>query len=195
MDQRVAIKPANEQLKWMVERLLSLLSSMADAGNAEKAARFRAELSSYKSQLAHPVPGESVDVAARKCLALCQDYFEQGDTFRLNYHSEYAAIIDVLREAITSLVEERHCDGMVIGSAQTFRDLVAIQDIRDLKRRIEVEVVALEQTIRERAALHERTISALTKKANGLEQKLSRTRKQLTDSQAESSLDTLTKVS
>ena len=195
MDQKSTIDPITEKLNWFVERLLVLLSSMAAAGNAEKTATFRSELAVYRKKLAQTASSESLDAASRKCLALCQDFFEQAGSYRLNHNSEYAEIIDVLREAITSLVEERQCDGMVISSAQRFRDLAALQDIKELKAQIEAEVQALEKTIRKRDDLHEKSIRTLSKKVQTLELKLSRTRKQLVETQVENAIDPLTEIS
>src|SRR5215471_18466188 len=78
-----------DQVCWLVERLLALLSSMAAAGKSEKAAEFRLDLNLYRRRLAKPRLGESLDETVRKCLALCQDYFQQGDSFRVNNEAEY----------------------------------------------------------------------------------------------------------
>jgi diguanylate cyclase len=112
----------------------------------------------------------------------------------INHDVEYAAIIDSLREVLKSLVEDQSIHGTLIGSGQRFRELVAIQDIHQLKARIEQEVQSLQQTIREREEVHRKTVIRLTKSVHALEQRLSRTRKKLNETEAENSIDPLTQV-
>ncbi len=112
-----------------------------------------------------------------------------------NHDVDCAAIIDSLQEILKSLVEDQLVHGTLIGSGQRFRELVTIQDIHDLKARIEQEVQSLQQTIREREEAHRNTIVRLTKSVHALEQRLSRTRKKLNETEAENSIDPLTQVS
>jgi diguanylate cyclase (GGDEF)-like protein len=195
MDTKTVEATTLDRLGWLVERLLALLSSMAAAGNSETTAKFRFDLNAYRKELLDLKPCESFDTAARKCLALCQDYFEQEDSFRLNHASEYSAIIDALRGALASLVEDESVEGMLIGSPFRFRELVAIEDIHQLKVRIEQEVQILEQTFRARAAARRKTVEILTKNVQLLGQKLSGTRRVLNETQVENSLDPLTTLS
>src|SRR5579862_2803170 len=112
-----------------------------------------------------------------------------------NHDAEYAAIIDSLREVLKSLVEDELVHGTFICSGRRFLELATIQDIHHLKARIEQEVQTLQQTIRKREGIRRDTVVRLTKSVHVLEQRLSRTRKKLNETEAENSIDPLTQVS
>lgn len=139
-------------------------------------------------------PGQEV---RKGCLTLSAGvlrHSQEEDFLPTNHDDEYAAIIDSLREILKSLMEDQLVHGTLIGSGQRFRELVTIQDIHDLKASIELEVQSLQQTIREREEAHRRTIIRLTRSVHALEQRLSRTRKKLNETEAENSIDPLTQV-
>jgi diguanylate cyclase (GGDEF)-like protein len=186
--------PRIEQARWLIQRILGLLSSMAAAGSSDRAAEFRKELAAYTKSIVNPMPGESVDAAARKCVALCQDFFHKGDSYRVNNETAYSEIIDVLRDAIRVLAGEVSLDGMVTTSAARFRDMVEIQDVSELRKCMVEEVQTLERSVREYQSRREQTITRLTERTQSLEQRLTRTRERLSLTLAESSVDSLTRI-
>jgi diguanylate cyclase (GGDEF)-like protein len=183
-----------DQARWLIQRLLSLLSSMAAAGTNDKAAEFRSEMAGLAKLIVNPLPGESGDIASRKCLALCQDFFQQGNSYRVNNEGTYEEVIDLLRDALRTLAGEASLQGMIITSTARFRDMVEIQDVFQLKKRLVEEVHALEQNVRDQQANRDRTMHQLTERAQSLEQRLHRTRERLSVTLAESSMDPLTRV-
>ncbi len=185
---------AIDETRWLIQRLLSLLSSMAAAGNSEHAAEFRKDIATFTRAIVHPVRGESVDAASRKCIARCQDFFQKADSYRVNHESSYQEIIDVLRDAVRVLAGEVALDGVVTTSATRFKEMAETQDISQLKKKIVEEVQALERAVSEHRARREQTITSLTERTLSLEQRLTRTRERLSLTLAESSLDPLTRV-
>jgi diguanylate cyclase len=140
------------------------------------------------------VPGQEV---LKGCLTLSAGlmrHSQEEDFLPTNHDADYAAIIDSLRGILKSLVEDQLVQGALIGSGPRYRELVTIRDIHDLNARIEQEVQSLQQTIREREEAHRNTIVRLTKSVHALEQRLSRTRKKLNETEAENSIDPLTQV-
>lgn len=187
--------PVLDQWRWLVQRLFALLSGMAAAGNAEKAAGFRADLSTCTRDLLNPASGESIDAAARKCLALCQDFFQHTDSVQVNYEAEYSAIIDTMREALRTLAAQANLDGTIIGSAARFREMAQIEDICVLRSQIAAEVQVLEQAVLKEKSQREQTEKALNDRVQSLEQNLSKTRERLNRTEAEGALDPLTRLS
>jgi diguanylate cyclase (GGDEF)-like protein len=185
---------ALEQARWLIQRILGLLSGMAAAGSSDRTVDFRAELATLSKAIINPGSSESVDTASRKCLALCQDFYQRADSYRVNNENTYGEMIDLLRDAVRTLAGEASLDGMVITSTERFRDLVEIQDVFELKKRMVEEVHALERNVRTYQANREGTIKKLTERTQTLEQRLNRTRERLTLTLAESSLDPLTRV-
>jgi len=185
---------AAEQSRWLIQRILALLSGMAAAGSSDKAAEFRRDLAAVTKTIVNPLPGESVDTAARKCVALCQDFFQKADSYRVNNEGVYAEIIDLLRDSVRILAAEVSLDGMVTTSAARFKEMVEIQDVFELKKRMIEEVHTLERNVREYRVRREQTVNKLTERTQSLEQRLTRTRERLSITLAESSLDSLTRV-
>jgi diguanylate cyclase (GGDEF)-like protein len=194
VDLKDSSEPSAEQSRWLIQRLLSLLSSMAAAGNSDKAAVFRNDLAAVSKTIVNPLPGESVDTASRKCLALCQDFFQRADSYRVSNEGTYEELIDLLRDALRSLVGEASFEGMVITSTARFREMVEIEDVFDLKKRMVEELHTLERTVREQRANRDNTIHKLTERTQSLEHRLTRTRERLSLTLAESSLDPLTRL-
>jgi len=185
---------AIEQSRWLIQRILGLLSGMAAAGSSDKAAEFRKDLAVLVRTIVDPVPGESVDTASRKCVALCQDFFQRADSYRVNNEGTYSEIIDVLRDAVRALASEISLDGMVTTSTARFKEMVEIHDASELKKVMLEEVHNLERTVREYRSRREQTVTRLTERTQSLEQRLTRTRERLSLTLAESSLDSLTRV-
>jgi diguanylate cyclase (GGDEF)-like protein len=186
--------PGIEKARWLIQRILSLLSSMAAAGSSEKAAEFRKDLAVLATAIVNPVTGESVDAASRKCVALCQDFFQSADSYRVNHEGAYGEIIDVLRDAVRALASEVSLEGMVTTSTTRFKEMAEIQDVSQLKKSIVEEVHSLERRVREYRTRREQTVNKLTERTHSLEQRLTRTRERLSLTLAESSLDSLTRV-
>jgi diguanylate cyclase (GGDEF)-like protein len=167
---------------------------MAAAGSSDKAAQFRKDLAVLTRSIVNPLPGESVDATSRKCVALCQDFFQTSDSYRINNEATYNEIIDVLRDAVRALAGEVSLDGLVTTSTARFKEIVKIEDLSQLRKRMTEEVQSLEQRVREYRASRELTVNKLTERTQSLEQRLTRTRERLSLTLAESSLDSLTRV-
>jgi diguanylate cyclase (GGDEF)-like protein len=186
--------PGIEEARWLIQRLLALLSGMAAAGSSDKAAEFRKDLAVLTRSIVNPLPGESVDATSRKCIALCQDFFQTSDSYRINNEATYNEIIDVLRDAVRALASEVSLDGLITTSAERFKEIVELEDLSQLKKRMTEELHGLEQSVREHRARREQTVNELTERTQSLEQRLTRTRERLSLTLAESSLDSLTRV-
>ena len=183
-----------EQSRWLIQRILALLSSMASAGSSDSTAEFRKELEALSNLIVDPAPGESIDAPSRKLIALCQDFFQSADSYRVNNEGIYGEIIDILRDAVRTLAGDVSLDGMVTTSAARFKEMAELQDLSQLKERIVSEVQALESGVRDYRARREQIVSKLTERTQSLEQRLSRTRERLSLTLTESSLDSLTRV-
>ncbi len=194
VEQRDKTDPAVEQTRWLIQRLLNLLSGMAAAGSSDKASEFRKDIATFTKAIVDPLPGESVDAASRKCIARCQDFFQKADSYRVNHEGAYTEIIDVLRDAVRALASEVSLDGIVTTSAARFKEMVETQDLSKLKTQMVEEIAKLEQAVQENRIRREQTISQLTERTRSLEQRLTRTRERLSLTLAESSLDPLTRV-
>lgn len=194
MDYKEDIAPGTDQSRWLLQRILTLLSGMAAAGSSDKAAEFRRELVLVTRTIINPLPGESVDTASRKCVALCQDFFQSASSYSVSNEGAFGEIIDLLRDAVRTLAGEAALDSMVITSTMRFKEMVEIHDVFQLKKRMVEEVRLLERSVREHQGRREQTVTKLTEQTQALEQRLTRTRERLTLTLAESSLDPLTRI-
>ena len=184
----------SEQFVWLVQRLLDVLSGLAVFGNPERASRFRAELEVYRREVTDPLACESIDATARKCLALCQDYFQHVRTHQFRNETEYGSIIDILRQAIATLTAGTSLQSTVLGSVQRFRELVKLDDIEVLRKKIVQEVHLLEAAMEEKKRESEQFVELLSSRLEFIENKLCDTQLRLKKTETETSVDALTGI-
>lgn len=194
VDYKDDLAPGTDQTRWLLQRILTLLSRMAAAGSSDKAAEFRRELGLVTRTIVNPLPGESVDTASRKCVALCQDFFQSASSYRLSNEGAFGEIVDLLRDAVRAMAGEAALDSMVVTSTMRFKEMIEIHDVVQLKKRMVEEVLLLEHSVREHQGRREQMVNRLTEQTQSLEQRLTRTRERLTLTLAESSLDPLTRI-
>ena len=183
-----------EQFVWLVQRLLTLLAGLAVFGDPELASRFRAELEGCRGELSRSEPGKSVDATARRCVALCQDYYQDAKNRQAMTQAEYNAIIDVLRQAISNLSGGNALHSTVISSALRFRELARLEDIGELRKKIEQEVRDLERSAEEKRKQGEQFVALLAQRLEVIEGKLCDTQDRLKKTESETAVDPLTGI-
>ncbi len=183
-------------LIWTIDRLLVLLSEIAVSGkDPGRTSRFRTDLSGFRRRFTEHSAGESLDPVARKCVALCQDYFQYFAAAHSRNEKEYGLIIDLLRQAIATLTSGASLHSAVLGSTQRFKELAKLDDLQELRKRIADEVIDLEREVRSKQLESERFTASLVERLEFIECKLSDTENKLKKSETETSIDPLTGIS
>jgi diguanylate cyclase len=172
----------------LIDRLLSLLSDAAVEGGTLKTREFRSRLQAYRQRLAAPDGKRDFARYSTECLQLCEDYFRRSRKYLLERESEFAEVINFLRESVGRLAGDAHSfSAQLSQSSERMERLSDIEDIRELKKQISTEVQQLKRTIDEKKERDAASYSRLTKRVELLQQSLEETRE-------EASLDGLTSI-
>jgi diguanylate cyclase len=177
-----------EQPAGLIDRLLALLSDAAVEGGSLKTREFRARLQTYRHHLAASEGKKDFARYSAECLHICEDYFERSGKYVLERESEFAEVINYLREAVSRLAGESHSLTTELSqSSDRIQRLTDIEDIRELKKQISTEVQQLKRTIDEKKQKEEASYSRLSKRMELLQHSLA-------ESREEASLDGLTGI-
>jgi hypothetical protein len=173
----------------LIDRLLEILSEATIDSDALKTSEFRKKLGLYRRQLAAAAEsGEGFGRSAALCLKLCEDYFERSRRHLLDREAEFAEVINVLRDALGRLAGESSAfTDKLASTSDRFDKLSDIEDIRELKKRVSIEVRELKRIVDEKQRQDQASYSRLSKRIEVLQHSLERTRE-------EASMDGLTRV-
>ncbi len=179
---------SNERPTGLIDRLLALVSEAAVETATLKTQEFRSQLQAYRQSLAASDGTKDFARYSVECLHLCEDYFERSGRYLLERESEFAEVINFLREAVGRLAGEAHSFTAEVGSrSERIQRLTDLEDIRELKRQISLEVQQLKRTVDEKKQKDEATYSRLSKRMELLQHSLAVSRE-------EASLDGLTGI-
>ena len=177
-----------EQPSGLIDRLLALLSDAAVEGGTLKTREFRSRLQAYRQRLAASDGTRDFARYSTECLHICEDYFQRSRKYLLERESEFAEVINFLRESISRLSGDAHSfTAQLSQSSERMERLADIEDIRELKKQISSEVQQLRRTVDEKKQKDEASYSRLSKRVALLQQSLEETRE-------EAALDGLTGI-
>jgi len=133
-------------------RLLAVISNTTIESDALKTAEFRAKLETYRKRLDQSPDGEPATTElANECLRLCQEYLTRARTYLLDRERELTEVIDIMLVALRKLAGDGKAFNVRLKSSSERIDrLTEIEDVRELKRRINQEVRDLDQMITEK---------------------------------------------
>ena len=173
----------------LVDRLLVLVAETAVKSDTLKTNEFRSKLERFRRQFAashHNSP--EIGFLTRECLNFCQDYFRRAQKYLLDRETEFAEVIEVLREALAKLSGESNSFNVrLLNTSDRFNRLTEIEDIRELKKQISQEVRELNRVVQEKQKQDEASYAKLSRRIEVLQTNLQQTRE-------EASLDPLTRV-
>jgi diguanylate cyclase len=170
----------------LVRGLLSLLSKMAPEAEELDSASFRSKLAAYSEQM---TAKQVLDIdVIRSCIEDCETFFDRYRSYLSSRDSEFAGVIDMLRKALTALAgESATFSERLFVASDRLKKISELNDIRELKKVIAVEVRELRRVVLEKQEQDERSYANLTKQVGELRSKLESVRK-------EASSDPLTQV-
>jgi diguanylate cyclase len=173
---------------WLAENLLALIHELPVDSDALRADDFRPQLEGFRQVLLGQGRDDEKQEAARKCLALCQDFAARASTYFFDHEVEFNQIIQVLRNALMELSGEANkFQDELASSSERISQLSAINDIRQLKMLLAAEVDELKRTISEKQRKDDEAQQELTEQIQSLQTNL-------TIAQTEASVDPLTGV-
>jgi diguanylate cyclase len=147
-----AAQTPNSESTSLNGRLLAVISNTTIESDALKTAEFRTKLETYRKRLEQSPDGDpSTAELANDCLRLCQDYLSRARAYLLDRERELAEVIDIMLVALRKLAGDGKAFNIRLkSSSDRINRLTEIEDIRELKRRINQEVRDLDQIVTEK---------------------------------------------
>jgi diguanylate cyclase len=168
-----------EQPAGLIDRLLSLLSEASVEGGTLKTREFRTRLQAYRQRLASPEGKRDFARYSTECLELCEDFFRRSRKYLLERESEFAEVINFLRESVSRLSGESNAfTTQLTQSSERMARLSDLEDIRELKKQIASEVQQLKRSIDEKQQKDAASYSRLSKRVELLQQSLEESREE-----------------
>src|SRR3954468_6797302 len=138
-------------LLWLTEQLLHLIEGLPVKSEALRTEDFLAHLGRIRANLSGDPHGESFAATAEECFTLCRDYYERASVYLLDREKEFNQVIQLLRSTVTELANESNTfQSRLNDSSERLNRLGEIQDIRELKQVLALEVSQLKNAIAER---------------------------------------------
>lgn len=171
-----------------LDRLMDVLGQMAPESDSGQLEDFQGSIKKYRQELVDPVHRTSIERIAEECIATCRRYLENSRKYRSDRENELNEVISILRDAAKLTVgDSATFHAQVLASTERISAIAALNDIRDLKRKIGDEVGSLRRAVVEKQQRDELAYSQLTSRVEMLQKKLS-------DMEVEATMDPLTCV-
>jgi diguanylate cyclase (GGDEF)-like protein len=174
-------------LRFMVDELLGCLhEAFASDGIVPAHEALCLEVARNRAELAKAVDRRAVGSLVEPLMALSRSAMDQLRTERSATRAEIAALVGLVRDAVTVVAGENDTFSANVGhSLQRFDELRRMSDIHQLKEGLTREVTALKELAREREERWKSTVTMFEERVASLE-------RQLNASREEASVDPLT---
>jgi diguanylate cyclase len=175
------------QVAWLIDQILEVIAENLSDEDTDGVS-FRSKLESLRREILDGEKGEVSKLTAATTLDLCNGQFKKTQSRWLERDAYFAEIILFLRNALANLTGDSqtfHDD--LVGTTDRIREIIKIENIRELRTRVTSEVNQLKEMIAEKQINHKTQIARLSEKITVLQQKLE-------EAKAEASMDGLTGV-
>lgn len=171
-----------------LDRLMEVLGQMAPESDTGQLEDFQANIKEYRHALVDPSHRTSIERIADECIGACRRYLENSRKYRSERENELNEVISILRDAAKLTVgDSATFHAQVLASTERISAIAALNDIRDLRRRIGDEVGSIRRAVAEKQERDELAYTQLTSRVEMLQKKLS-------DMEVEATMDPLTCV-
>ncbi len=169
----------------LMDRILAILPEAVTESEKLRSYEFREALQKCRREIQAQKPLEPI---AQRMFELCQDYFQRAKVYRVERERGYGETIEVLREAVAKLAgESATFNSQVINTSARFGHLTDVDDIREIKEKISIEVQSLRRAVEEKQKQDEEHLNAMERRVEDLETNLTRAKD-------EAALDPLTRL-
>jgi diguanylate cyclase len=188
LDLRVRSAQPNESQKAFIDQLLLLLKDALTDGPTNAPAELPAEIETMRTSLAAGQDIATIATLGAHCLDACRAAVAQLGEERLERQKEVRSLLELMREALASVAAGTDTLQVDLAkSADRFSALARIEDPKELKARLQVEVASLKHLAVDCRTAWQGTVSKLDERVTSLETQL----KTIT---VEASIDPLTGI-
>jgi len=174
--------------KTVVLQLLGFLSDAGRDGESKDTLELRQRLSAHRQTLGGVLHPQEERQEAVDCSATCELYLRRLQSDHHARETELAALVTLLRDATAMMIgESSEFHAEVLSSADRFKTMARLDDIRELKRELSTEISSLERVVESRKQRDRAAIDKLSKRVEVLQADLGR-------AEERAALDPLTKL-
>jgi diguanylate cyclase len=172
---------AGVDLPWkpLVQNLLRVLCELSSDAESRDTAALRERMAEYRRSFGEALHPQEARQVAAACVKTCEQYLRRVHEDRTARESELNEVIAILREAASRFVgDSSDFHAELLSSADRFKTITRLDDIRDMKRRLAVEVSSLEQVVETKKQRDEQAIAALSQRVELLQADLQKAEEQ-----------------
>jgi diguanylate cyclase (GGDEF)-like protein len=174
--------------KTVVLQLLRLVSDAGLEDESRETSELRRELSLHRHALGGVLHPQEERQEAAECVSTCERYLRRLQGDQRTKASELTDLVALLRDATTKLLgESAEFHAEVLSSAGRFKQMERLDDIRELKRELSMEISSLERAVETRKQKDRAAMDALSRRVETLQDDLGK-------AEARAALDPLTKL-
>jgi diguanylate cyclase (GGDEF)-like protein len=162
----------------LVDRLLGVLEAEARQDPSAPGRTFCEQVGHFRAEMGQGAAGRGCESLGQACLDACRDYLAGTRAHRAEQESGFREVITMLRESLTTLAADAvHFNADLVSASERVSALVAVEDIRVLKQRLQDEAGELKRVVVQKQRQDEITQTWLLKRVEGLEHSLEASRK------------------
>jgi diguanylate cyclase len=172
----------------LVQNVLRVIAESEGDGSTQDAARLSEKLKELRVQVGRPMHPQEERQTAAVCVKACEQYLRRVQHDRSARENELTEVIAILREAATRFIGDSTAFRTeLLSSAGRLKMMTRLDDIRDLKNQLSIEVSSLERVVEDRKQRDEQAIATLSERVQVLEA-------DLTKAEEQASIDPLTGI-
>ena len=171
-----------------LDRLMEVLQQLAPEADPQEREEFQVRIKEYRSALHDPRRRGELAQVTDACILLCRTYLEGSRTYHAEREKELTEVISILRDAAKlSVGNSSEFNSQILASSDRFLKISELENIRELRKRMNDEVNGLRRAVAEKQQKDEEAYTSLTRRVETLQAKLS-------EMEVEATVDPLTKV-
>jgi diguanylate cyclase (GGDEF)-like protein len=172
----------------LVQNLLRVLCEIEPESASKESASLRASLNDYRAQFGRSLHPQEERQAAAGCVRACEQYLRRIQHDHSAREAELTEMIAILREAAARFIgDSTDFHAQLLSSADRFKGMTRVDDIRDLKQQLSLEVSTLERVVEQKKQRDATAIAALSERVQVLQADLVKAEEQ-------AALDPLTRL-
>lgn len=152
---------------------LAVLSEIAIDDETLRTQAYRQMLARCCDRLREQPSQKELEKLQSECVDGSREFYAKSRQYWFDKESEFRQVIDMLMSAVSSLTEGNESfNSKVVASSDSIRQLVKLDDIRQLKAELAAEIEGLKMAVEEKRQKDQHSLVALSTKVTALQEKL-----------------------
>ena len=179
---------AESAWKVLVLNVLRLICEVEPESSSQDTADLRSRLNEHRAALGRPMHPQEERQAAADCVKTCEKYLRRIQQDHAAREAELVEMVGILRQAAARLIgDSTDFNARLQLSTDRLKMMNRLDDIRDLKQQLSLEVTSLERVVEDKKRRDEEQLVTLSQKVKVLQD-------DLVKAEALATIDPLTKV-